>query len=385
MALKLFITSVEPGPVLVTVETLRGFHFTGYATNTDTLTVEIPNTFQVMSSEERDKGIRVTAENQSQIIIYGLNFERFTSDGFLALPCYQLPMNEYEYYAISYGHGYILVVGCEDDTLVQIGSIQTVLDEMETYFWESDVTGTRIISNKPLSVFVGSRCNNIPESSGYCDHLVEQVPPTASWGQKFMCASFPTRTSGDIYRIIGSRVFTTVTINCTTFDNVLTFTLPFPGSWQEFSTLPISYCSITADKPILVMQFALGNELDGIGDPFMMMITPTDHYSNNYVFNIIPEFSTNFISVYVTPDNFQPQDIFVDDASLHDYTWSAVYSQSDICGYITHVNLSNGTHQLYHSDASSTVGVSAYGFNYTNSYGYPGGLNIQSKLNIYIT
>ena len=75
--LTLFISSIEPDPVLVTVETLRGFSFSGFATNNETLSVEIPNTFQVFSSDERDKGIRVTADGQSNIVVYGLNYEMF--------------------------------------------------------------------------------------------------------------------------------------------------------------------------------------------------------------------------------------------------------------------------------------------------------------------
>ena len=100
--LSLFISFIEPDPVLVTVETLRGFSFTGFAFNNETLSVEIPNTFQVFSSTERDKGIRVRADGQSSIVVYGLNYDMFTSDAFLALPCDRLPVDQYEYYGVSY-------------------------------------------------------------------------------------------------------------------------------------------------------------------------------------------------------------------------------------------------------------------------------------------
>ena len=80
--LTLYISSIEPGPVLVTVETLMGFRFSGYATNNETLTVEIPSTFIVASTTERNKGIRVTAENQNSLVVHGLNYINGTSDGF---------------------------------------------------------------------------------------------------------------------------------------------------------------------------------------------------------------------------------------------------------------------------------------------------------------
>lgn len=382
---RLFISSVEPNPVLVTVETLRGFSFTGFATSNETLTVEIPRNFQVLSSEERDKGILVTAEDQSNIVVYGLNYAEVTSDAYLALPCDRLPVDQYEYYGVSYSSGshglsHFLIVGCEDNTIFQIGSGMTIeLNRMETYLWESEsLTGTRLLSNKPLVVYTGHRCTDIPYYSSACDHITEQVPPTAIWGTTFMSASLAGRTSGDLYRIIASQNHTSVTVNCTTFNGLLSYNLTSAGSWQEFTTPDESFCVITSDKPLLVMQFALGHDEDGVGDPFMMMITPIEQYSNNYVLNVLPEFSTNYITVYVTPENFQPKSIFVDDNDLDNSTWTTVYcSSTDVCGYITYVTLTPGEHQLYHSDVSSHVGVSAYGFNTYNSYGYPGGLQLE--------
>ena len=122
--LSLFISAIEPDPVLVTVTTLRGFTFTGFATNNETLSIEIPNTFQVLSSTERDKGILVRAEDQRSIVVYGLNYNTFTSDAFLGLPCDRLPVDHYEYYGVSYsggGHGlsHFVIVGCEDRTVFQ--------------------------------------------------------------------------------------------------------------------------------------------------------------------------------------------------------------------------------------------------------------------------
>ena len=379
--LRLFISSTEPNPVPVTVESLTGFTFTGIATNNETLTVEIPNTFQVFSSIERDKGLSVTAEGQSNIVVYGLNYFGTTSDAFLALPCDRLPVDQYEYYAISYSHlSHMLIVACEDDTVVQMGLDSIELNRMETYLLESDddITGTMLVSNRPLVVYSGHRCANIPNGYSACDHLTEQVPPTAIWGANFISASFSGRSSGDLYRILASQSDTTATVNCSTFTQPSTYNLATPGSWQEFSTPDMSFCSITSNKPLLVMQFGLGNDFDGIGDPFMMMITPVEQYSNNYIFDVLPEFSTNYITIYVTPEDFRPQDIIVDGANLENADWTAVYcSNIIICGYITYVTLTPGEHRLHHVDATAHVGVSAYGFNSYNSYGYPGGLQLE--------
>ena len=240
------------------------------------------------------------------------------------------------------------------------------------------MTGIRVLSNRPLVLYAGHRCTNVPSSSSACDHLTEQVPPTAIWGTTFISASLAGRASGDIYRILASQNSTSVSVNCSTFNEELIYSLATSGSWQEILTPANSFCSISSNNPLLVMQFGLGNSYDNVGDPFMMMITPIEQYSNNYVFNVLPEFATNYITIYITPENFQPQMLFVDGNNLDNSTWTAVYCSVDICGYITHVPLTPGEHQLYHADVASTVGVSAYGFNSYNSYGYPGGLQLKA-------
>ena len=382
--LKLLISSVEPGPVLVTVETLRGFNFSGFAPNNGTLEVVIPNMYHVFTSNERDKGIQVTAENQSKIVVYGVNYHNTTTDAFLALPCHRLPVTFYEYYGISYtdfsSEEYFLIVGCEDDTTVQIGSNVVQLNRMETYYWESyTITGRKVLSNKPLSVFVGARCAFVPTTHRACDHLTAQVPPTVTWGTKFLTASLAGRSSGDLYRIVASQASTTVNINCNTLTNSLIFNLVYSGSWKEFTTADMSYCSITSDKPLIVVQFALGYAFDSVGDPFMMIITPANQYRNNYILTALPEFSTNYITVYSNPEDFEPKKIFVDGDSLRYSIWNTICgSNAEISGYTTYVALTPGSHQIYHTNKSSHVGVSVYGFNNYNSYGYPGGFILDS-------
>ena len=382
--LQLFVSSIEPDPVMFTVESLQGFTFTGVAMQNATITVTIPTTFQVLSSSERDKGIHISAGDK-RLVVYGLNYGEFTSDAYVALPCNRIAIEEYEYYAVAYSDGasdrlgYILIVGCEDLTTISIGSTTITLNRMETYLWQSsnEVTGTRVTSNKPISLFSGHKCTFIPASSRACDHITEQVPPTNIWGTQFLSASYSGRRSGEIYRILASKDSTSVTVNCSTFSQPQIYQLSSAGLWQEFQTPADSFCSINSNNPLLVMEFSLGNALDGVGDPFMMMIPPTEQFGNNYVFTILPEFSTNFITVYVPTQHFQPVNIVLDDRSQDNATWTPIYcSNTTVCGYVTSASLGPGEHGLYHRDVTAHIGVATYGFNEYNSYGYPGGLEL---------
>ena len=320
-------------------------------------------------------------DEDKRIVVYGLDFCIFSSDAFVALPCDQLPVAEYEYYVVSYGFGSrALLVGCSDDTTITTPSSTFTLNQQETYLVESsggeDITGTRIVSDKPISFFPGHQCINIPNTVGFCDHLTEQVPPTAIWGQSFLAASFLGRQSGEFFRILAAADATTVIVNCTTFTQPSSFSLNSTGSWEEFSVEADSFCSIESNNPILVMEFSLSFQLDNIGDPFMTMVPPIEQNSNNYVFSVLPEFSTNFITIFVAPEFFQSERIFVDRMSLENSSWTEVYCTSGICGFLTRVPLLPGEHRLYHQDADARVGLIAYGFNTFNSYGYPGGLQL---------
>ena len=366
------------------VTTLTGFSFNGNVTRQSTTTVILPSSLQVRNSAERNKGIYIKAEGNKRIVVYGLNYREFTSDAFVALPCERSTVDEYEYYALTYyadccGPSTILIVACEDNTTITTPSATITLNRQQTYLIREsrDLSGTRVVSTKPISFFSDHECTRIPSGTNACDVLTEQVPPTNTWGSSFLGASFLGKSSGAIYRVLTARDSTTVTVNCTTMTQPTTYTLSTAGIWQEFQALANSFCSIESNNPLLVMEFAKGFDLDNIGDPFMTMIPPVEQYSNNYVFNVLPEFTTNYITIYVAPEFFQPERIFVDDSNLLTFSWTAVYCSTGIlCGYVTGRNLSAGEHRLYHQDADARVGVSAYGFNTYNSYGYPGGLQL---------
>ena len=374
-SIQLFVTTTESSPVTFIVNA-TGFNFSGVATPNSSTNVALPRSLQVDSGSDRNKGIHVKAEGNKRITVYGLNYGLHTSDAFLALPCNRLPIDEYEYYAVTYQPlvphpSTILIVACEDNTEVSTGPSSSVtLNRLETYMMSSilnDLTGRRITATKPIAFFSNHECANVPVGIGYCDHLTEQIPPTSTWGHLFLAASLLGRRSGELFRIITSQPPATVTINCTTFLQPISYSLTATVNWQEFEITPNSFCSITSTSPILVAQFSLGT-----------LRVPVEQFSNYYVFNVLPTFAFNYITVYVAPEYFQTDRIFVDNTSLDNFPWSQIYCSGNIiCGYITRVNVTTaGVHQLHHLDQTARVGISAYGFGVFNSYGYPGGLKL---------
>ncbi len=371
----LFITNPEASAVNFTVSTIN---ISGNVSNSSTK-VNVPSSFEVLSVLERNKGILVEADGN--VNVYALSFNFYTADAYLALPCSKMAVDEYEYYGISYdtlSSGYpsvILLVACENETVVKFNSSIITLNSMETYLIESDndLTGTRITSSKPLSVFSGSDCSNVPRNLFDCDHLVEQVPPTVTWGSTFLVASLEGRSSGELIRVLSARA-ASVAVNCNTVVSVSEFQLQNGGSFRDFEIPINSFCSIESTSPVLVAQYAYGGASDGMGDPFMMIITPIEQFTNNYFIEAFL-FVSNFVTVYVSSEFFQTAQILLDNSVVTGWR-NVVCSSGEICGHISRTNVSTGVHSIHHQNSSAVLGVSVYGFSSVTSYGYPGGMRL---------
>ena len=61
---------------------------------------------------------------------------------------------------------------------VTLHALQTLLIKV-VYL---DLSGTKIVSNYPLTVIGGHQCATVPVLYFYCDPIATQVPPTINWG-----------------------------------------------------------------------------------------------------------------------------------------------------------------------------------------------------------
>ena len=386
---QLFITTGAPDPVSFTVETLLGFNHSGMVTDDLAYVVSLSHTYQVSHSSDSSKGIRISARSK-WVTVYGQNYYKGTADAFLALPCSRQNIEEYVYYGIMFhgehdlyvGSSQLLIVGCEDNTTVTVASQTITLDMMETYLYAraQDLTGTRVVSNNPISLFSGHECTFIPEGATFCDHLTEQLPNSATWGTHFLTASLAGRNTDDMYRILTSQPSTIVNVTCSTQLQSKVYSLLSAGDWEAIE-IPqsniSSYCAIESNKPLLLVQFALSRKTGSNGDPFMMIVPAIEQYDSDYNVYMPPEFSRHFVTVFVTPEYYQPDMIYIDDVSQEGADWAAINcTDTTICGYATYAELPAGTHRLYHAGFRATIGVSVYGFHEKNSYGYPGGLRL---------
>lgn len=139
------------------------------------------------------------------------------------------------------------------------------------------------------------------------------------------------------------------------------------GKFREYRMSVPS--QISADKPILVAQFANSSDFDSVldSDPFMVIVPPVAFYSANYT---VPapntDFTGNFLNLIVP--NTSIAQVVLDGSTLPASTFSAI-GASGYSGAKVPVNV--GAHRVSTSTGAN-FGLVAYGWSLFDGYGFPG-------------
>ena len=408
----IYVTSPESQPVSFTISAPG----TGYRADGMVQCGEVANftfessEYELSSTSDRGKAIIVRAESDGELTVYGGNLRLFASDSFLSLP--KQPdegQSTYKYIVASYvpafGGAESAVIAQYNGTLLSITpKLDTVigttltpagmttnvtLQEAETFLIQSngDLTGLTVVSNKPLAVLSGQKCTNVPQFTGYCDPLVEQVPPVSSWGRQFATAPLKGRQSFDVFRVLASEESTVVVVNCTSGDPETESTNTYQlgeGSFTEFNVPSDQYCFIQGNANILALQYATGIGTDGVtGDPSMIIVPAIAQYCNQYSLPTIQSNDeritfTHSMNILIPVSFYQQEQIFLNNQPLNSYslTFTTIKQDGNPLVYAAQVDLTEGVHTLYHTNPAATLGVVMYGLARSSSYGHPGGLQI---------
>ena len=371
--------------------------------------VDIPSNLELQITESnfanREKGIHVYTTGDETIFVIGENFVNPLNYGtFLAYPCITVEGDaSYEYYVVStddptdFLRSQFLLVGCEDDTTITVTPTQSIsipqdpqtstttsvtveanamsdeftLNQLQTLLVSSvdDLTGTKIVSNKPLTVISGHECANVPSSEAGCEPLALHVPPLTTWGTKFLLAPFAGRTGVQNFKAISAEA-ASIIYTCGTSSR---------GA-QGVTTLEINtaeYCYVESSQPLLLAQLSTGGSTDAKGDPAVAMISPIDQYVSEIAFLSLPtsNFPSNYISVTVSAEHYNAENIMLDGAAI-DCEWQEIRNdQEEIVGYGCSKVVTSGTnnptqHTVTHAGANGLLSVLVYGFSAFPARGY---------------
>ncbi len=362
-----------------------------------------------------DRVIQITAP--FEICVYGLNVNVVSTDAFVALPIDVLGT---EYVMSGFGGRplgtdgpQMTVVAIEDGTEVTIqpstrfdhyvrlpdGS-QVVPDvsspvtiRLNAYeamhFGTSGAnpTGTRFMATAPVAFFGGNECGYIP-TTGYvaCDHQVEQFAPVSTWDTHFLAAPFATRESGYFLSIVAAQPGTEIVVN-----GALVATIG-PGESHVIDVddedPTLEYAEIQTSGPAQVMQFAKSLTTDNVpggnADPFMLTVVPSSQWNSDYYVRTIPNYElpatfkqpavsrqfTNYLNIIAR--NTEVGGIRLDGEPV-----PTAFVAIGSSGYsAAQVQVASGEHRISHILPTTPIGVSAYGWGNTESYGYPGDMRM---------
>ena len=335
--------------------------------------IDIPIDLRFESQGERDKVVVVQSVDGARLAVTPFGGEVTSTDTYQIMPLVYLP-SKYEYYAVSVAKDSRILeedgvqfpadprgVASENNTRVTVTPTEDVevdpgvitlagtplertlrRGEAVFLFSKEDLTGTHAVSNKPLAFFSGHECGNMPSDMPYCDHMAEQIPPTATWGTEFYTASFMTRPR-DRFRVVSSRDNNSITWTCVG-DNQTSNgrSIPRAGEAIEFEIPANQFCRFVSLFPVLLVQFSVGGEPSQFADPSMAPILPIDQYKSSYMLNYFPGFGvSNFVNIILlTTAGITTGGTLLDGSTLSG-NWTEIYCENGDCAYGVQVGVEN--------------------------------------------
>jgi hypothetical protein len=400
----------------------------------NSLTTFTPNaSSQVSTTTAFGQGYAFRLTSDIPIVAYQLNaIASCTGEGSMLIPYNGLDQS---YYLVTYrgysGPSLFTIVGADDATTVQItpnfnttggGTIPAItagttasitvsecdVAQIVAADVHSDLTGTRVESDKPIAIFTGTYCSHMPggaDATSYCtwchvtdctscDPLEEQLNPKTTWGRLYIAAIVPEFNWG-YFKVIAEQDSTTVSFTYgadttglfPTGTDLPTLTLnALQNSEFELGcTTGGGGCGIalvSADKPIMLMNYIEGgscrtNGRFGCGgkdhcpgeyaDPSMIIVPPTEQFMREYIFLTPAGFTNNYVTVFRETGST----VTLDAAAVA----TAFLPVPGSVFEVGHVPVGEGTH---HIESTLPFGIILEGYGYANSYGYPGGMKLEN-------
>ena len=350
--------------------------------------------------------------------VIGRSYTSHTTDSYLALPLIKLQTtSEYIYYVMSVyspnSYSSILIVGTEDSTTVTlkfnsnlvvymkggrrvytyrqysftIHRLETMYIYPHPSYLTYELSGTRIVANKPISVFTGHRAAYVPYANGNYGYLIEQIPSTIYWGKVHYVAPLAARRTYTL-KVVAAYYNTKVFIYC---NNSVQYSNTLNEQGHFYTTLHgQQYCAVHSNNDILVAQFS---GYDG-EDPSMGLVSDTNSFTSRFQFPVSGYryaasslYIQSFINVIVMAQYYQPDKIYLirDGAKmpLNTQIWTPITVNNVTEAYATKVPVLPGVVEIIHVNKEALMTTMVYGIDPRIGYIHPGGLlqNLLGKIN----
>ncbi|CAH1796513.1 unnamed protein product, partial [Owenia fusiformis] len=255
-------------------------------------------------------------------------------------------------------------------------AISINLNQRQTYQYTRylfDITGSMVLSDKPISVLSGSDCTRIPWSIANCGQLVEQVPPLEAWGNQFVTGSIGGRPNGNQFRLISSE-------DDNRASQGARFTVLSKGQFWGVNpdSQDESYLFIECEKPCLLVQYNRAFNVDNprIGtSPFMMIVPPLRQYTSGQ--HTFPTFKrdtfnrdySNFLTVVSSYSGLMLNGEYITG-------WKNIPSTNYAAAIVDGLRY-DGSLKITHWSKNATFAAFSYG-HWLNAHGFPTGMGTRA-------
>jgi hypothetical protein len=249
---------------------------------------------------------------------------------------------------------------------------------------QKDLTGSRVVSSKPLVVYGGHERAAIPVGAGSRDCLIEQMLPVEVWGKTALVVPYPTPSLGtpdygcDPIRIIAGYDNTVVSVNGTTVATLKA------GMFYEMTMTTAA--SVVTSEPAIVAGYkcsARGGGQNALGDPFLAIIPPVEQFLTRYRFVCVqgtqfngnrmePAFQEHYVTMIVPTT--KATTVVLDGSRVSLQTFQRIANTE--YSYAS-VRIGEGTHSI---SADTAFGITVAGYGRANSYGYIGGQRFETDI-----
>jgi hypothetical protein len=277
-----------------------------------------------------------------------------------------------------------LVPGQHQDVMLDAGQVLTVHSVYDTYpnVKEGNLSGTRIESDRPVSVFSGNTCSVVPYfGPSACDHLEQQMLPLGAWGHRYAVAPPHSRlpqykNEVAVVRITGAYDTTQLTYFPEKPPNA-------PASVDAYETIafttavPFAVQSDGPDLPFAVTQFLVstGNIIgqdpqNPQGDPAMVTLPAYEQYQDEYLFLVPDAYASNHVTA-VLPVGAP---LILDGQEVDGIRQPLGALAGDDHEFV-HIAVNAGAHTM---ESSGPFQILVTGMDTFVSYAYPGGSGVAS-------
>ena len=220
-----------------------------------------------------------------------------------------------------------------------------------------DLTGTRIISDVPISVYSGHECI----SRHLCNNMMKQVPAVEYWGSEYIIAPMVGSVYGNLVKILAARNGTIVHADGKLY-------ILNEGESAEIYFYNNNYFSVSSNLPILVIYFSMGSYKESFRyDPIMLLVPAVTQFTNELSIVTPPYDFESYANIIIDSKN---KDELVIDGDKLISPWTTIQN-TNYSSTIIHFRSKQGRHSLKPTSPDIKFGLMLYGYSRHDSYGLP--------------